>query len=54
MIDRAKSAERIARARALCAVARETIAVARNLCHVAVLRRALDKRLGLTGITRPR
>jgi len=61
MIDRGERAERIARAKALLArakalraVARETIAAARNLCHVAVLRRALDNRLRLPGITRPR
>jgi len=54
MIDRAEWAERIARAKALCVVARKTIDRARNLCHVAVLRRALDNRLRLSGITRPR
>jgi hypothetical protein len=53
-MDRAEWAERIARAKALCLVARETIAAARNLCHVAVLRRALRNRLRLAGITRPR
>jgi hypothetical protein len=61
MIDRAERAERIARAKALLArakalnaVSRETVAAARNLCHVAVLRRALDNRLRMLGIRRPR
>jgi hypothetical protein len=61
MIERAQRAERIARAKALRAVAIETIAAARNLCHTArnlcqtaVLQQALDNRLRLPGITRPR
>jgi len=52
MIDRVEWAERIARAKALCVVARETIATARNLGHVAVLRRALHNRLRLPTIKR--
>jgi hypothetical protein len=61
MIDRAERAERIARAKALRVVAIETKAAARKLCHTArnlcqtaVLRQALDNRLRLPGITRPR
>jgi len=54
MIDRAKWAEVIARAKALRVVARERVAAARNLCHVAVLRRALYNRLRLPFSKRPR
>jgi len=54
MIDRGEWAERIARAKALLAVAKQTIAAARNQRHTAVLRRALDKRLRLPGIMRQR
>src|SRR5262245_40594898 len=56
MVDRAELARRIARAKALRVVARAKIAAAhnlchraRNLCHVAVLQRALDN--SLSGIT---
>ena len=61
MIDPAERAERITRSKALRLVAIETKAAARKLCHRAgnlcqmvVLRRALDSRLHLPGITRPR
>ena len=38
-------AARVARAKALCVLAREIRAAARNQRHVAVLRRALDRRM---------
>jgi len=61
MIDRAERAESVARAKSLRVVAIATRAAARDLCHTArnlcqtiVLRQALENRLLLPGITRPR